>query len=73
MINKDTKICFCNDKSAGEIVEFVRANNIKSVEALVEQDDFEVGNKCGSCVHDGYEEDEHTLTNLFKMIETNKI
>ena len=69
MIDLSRTMCHCNDLTAGEIVDFIKANNIKDLDTLVEQDDMPVGNACESCQVDGFDDDGFSLTMLLEEIE----
>lgn len=72
MIEKDTIICFCNDINAQEVADFIKKNNIKTLDELLSQEIIEIGNKCEACREDGYEDSEHTLKNILSLIKQNK-
>ena len=46
----DFKVCLCRNKTKKEVIDFIRENEIKTLEELREQ--ANVGNKCGACSED---------------------
>ncbi len=69
MIDLSRIVCNCNDVSAQEVVNLIKANNIKDLDALVEQDELPVGNVCESCQVDGFDDDGFSLTMLLEEIK----
>ncbi len=73
MIDLQRTMCHCNDVTAGEIVEFIKANGIKDLDTLVEQDDFAVGNACQTCREEGFDDDGFSLQMLIEAVNNGKL
>lgn len=71
--DKDKEICVCNSVTLGEIVEFVKANNIQSLTSLIEQGDMPIGDKCEACHEDGYENDGYSLAMILSMVQQGRM
>ena len=69
MIDLTRTMCNCNDRTAGEVVEFIKAHSITDLDTLVEQDEMPVGDVCESCRVDGFDDDGFSLTMLLEEIE----
>lgn len=69
MIDLTRTMCHCNDVTAQEVADFIKSNNIKDLDTLVEQDEFPVGNACESCRVDGFDDDGFSLQMLLEEIE----
>lgn len=69
MIDLTRTMCHCNDVTAQEVVDLIKRNNIRDLDTLVEQDELPVGNACGSCQVDGFDDDGFSLTMLLEEIE----
>ncbi len=57
MLNKDTKICVCNDLSAGDIAECIKKNNFNTLEEILKNTECPMGDKCESCIDEGFNND----------------
>jgi bacterioferritin-associated ferredoxin len=64
-------ICQCNDLTFREVVDFIKENRITSLRDLVE--DMPVGDKCESCVVDGFEDDGFSLSKALREVEAGNI
>jgi len=73
MCNRDSEICVCNDLTAGEISDFIKQNNISTLEQLCDNDILPMGDKCQSCREDGYEDDGLSLALVLKMTNNNQL
>lgn len=73
LFDKDKILCSCNHITIGEAVDFVKANNIKTVEEWMNSDDQHVGNKCEACIEDGTENDGVTLGVILSQIQQGKL
>ena len=51
------EVCVCNGISALEIRDYIRKNNISSLEDLLKQEELPLNDKCESCLEEGYEND----------------
>ena len=57
MIDLDTEVCVCNSVSFKEIIQCIKENNIANLEELLANEICPVGDKCESCVDEGYNND----------------
>ena len=57
MVDLETEVCVCNSVSFKEIIKFIQQNNIKTLNELLANDVIAVGDKCESCVDEGYYND----------------
>ncbi|HID01288.1 MAG TPA: (2Fe-2S)-binding protein [Piscirickettsiaceae bacterium] len=73
MIELDRLICHCNDKSVTDIVDFIKKNSIKSIEELTKQKEMPLGDKCKSCIKEGYENDGYSLLMILSLIKKGKL
>lgn len=73
MIEKEKVVCQCNDVTAGEVIEYIKNNNITSMETLLEQNIFPVGDKCEVCHEEGYEHDYFSLAMLLSLVKQKRI
>lgn len=73
MIDSNTKVCVCNDLSAGEIAKCIRENNFTSLKELIENDICPMGNKCESCQDEGFYNDGINLPLVLSMVEKKQL
>jgi len=69
MIDVDTEICVCNGLSVKEIAECIKENNLHSLEALLANDICPVGDKCESCIDEGFNNDGFNLPMVLSMVK----
>jgi len=67
----DRKICLCNDITADEVVDFIKNHNTDSLDILIK--DMEIGNKCESCLSNGFKDDGFSVTKLFNLVKKGEI
>ena len=73
MVDLDRLICYCNDKTVSDIVEIVKAKNIQTLDELINQTDVSLGDKCESCLHDGYENDGYSLAMVISLVKQRRL
>ena len=73
LFKKDKILCSCNHLTIGEAVEFVKENEIKSVEQWMETKGAHVGDKCEACIEDGTENDGVTLASILSQIKQGRL
>ena len=69
MVNLGTEICICNGLSAGDIAECIKDNNLHSLEALLANENSPVGDKCESCIDEGFNNDGLNLPLVLSMVK----
>jgi len=57
MIDKDTEVCVCNSVTAGELATCIKAKKLETLEAVLEDEECNVGDKCEACHDEGYHND----------------
>jgi len=73
MIDLEREVCVCNGVSAKDIRDFIREENISSLEALLNQDELPLNDKCESCLEEGYENDGFNIAMVFSLTKQDKI
>jgi len=73
MLDLDTEICVCNSLSIKDIANCIKENNINSLEELLNSDSCPVGDKCESCVDEGYNNDGLNLPLVLSMVKQRQI
>jgi len=73
MLDLDTEICVCNSLSIKDIANCIKENNINSLEELLNSDSCPVGDKCESCVDEGYNNDGLNLPLVLSMVKQGQI
>ena len=69
----DTEICVCNGLSVGEIAECIRKNNFNSLDEILENNDCPMGDKCESCVDEGFNNDGLNIPMVLSMVKNNRV
>ena len=73
MFDKQREICVCNSKTMLEIAEDIKENNIQNMQELLDCEICEVGDKCESCIEDGYENDGYSLAMVLSLVKQNRL
>ncbi|BDY11818.1 (2Fe-2S)-binding protein [Hydrogenimonas cancrithermarum] len=73
MIDRDRVICYCNDKTVGDIVELIKTNSIETLTELVDQVDIPLGDKCEACLEEGYENDGYSLAMVLSLVKQRRL
>ncbi len=73
MIDLETTICVCNDLSVKDIAECIKQNNLQTLEDLLQNSACPMGDKCESCIDEGYNNDGLNLPMVLSMVKQNKI
>ena len=71
MIDQDRTICICNDMSIKDIADLIKKHDIKTMEELIEK--AGVGDKCESCIEDGYENDGYSLAMVLSLVKQGRL
>ena len=69
MPDEHTMICYCHDKTLGQIVDYIKAHNIERWEEIVADLDFECGDTCENCYTEGYHNDGMSLAMAVGMVK----
>jgi len=73
MIGLDTKICVCNDLDVKDIATCIKENDLKTLEEILENDVSPMGDKCESCVDEGYHNDGLNIPMVLSMVKKEMI
>ncbi|WP_345975549.1 (2Fe-2S)-binding protein [Sulfurimonas sp. HSL3-7] len=73
MFDKNREICVCNSLSMQEIAECIKKNDITTLEALLENQECPVGDKCESCHEEGYENDGYSLAMVLSLVKQGRL
>ena len=73
MIDQDRTVCICNDLTMKEIADCIKEHNFQSVEEMVQNDDCPMGDKCESCIEDGYENDGCSLAMVLSLVKQGRL
>lgn len=71
MIDQDRTICICNDMSIKEVADLIKKHDIKTMEELIEK--AAVGDKCESCIEEGYENDGYSLAMVLSLVKQGRL
>jgi len=69
MIDLDTEICVCNNLSIKEIAEHIKENDLGSLEKLLDNQSLPMGDKCESCIDEGFNNDGINLPMVLSMVK----
>ncbi len=73
MLKREKEVCVCNHITAQEVIDLIKNNNISSFKELLEQDICPLGNKCGSCQEEGYDNDGFSLAMILSLVEHKRV
>lgn len=69
MPDLDTEICVCNSLTIEEIADCIKENKISTLDELLENSVCPVGDKCESCIDEGFNNDGYNLPMVLSMVE----
>lgn len=69
MIDLDTEICVCNSLSIKDIAKCIKENNFKTLEDMLVNTICPVGDKCESCIDEGYNNDGLNVPMVLSMVQ----
>ena len=73
MFDLDKEICVCNSLSMKEIRDCIKEHDIQSLDQLLEQDHLPMGDKCESCIEEGYDNDGFSLAMVLSLTKQKRI
>lgn len=71
MIDLDRMICVCNGITIGELAAMIKEEGITTMDELIEK--AGVGNKCESCIEEGYENDGYSLAMVLSLVRQGRL
>jgi bacterioferritin-associated ferredoxin len=69
MIDLETQICVCNDLSVADIANCIKENNLQTLEEILENDICPMGDKCESCIDEGFNNDGLNIPMVLSMVQ----
>ncbi len=69
MPTADTMICYCHNRTLGEIAHYIKTNQITRWEEIVDDLAFACGNSCENCHTEGYNNDGFSLAMAVGMVQ----
>lgn len=73
MIDSSTKVCVCNNLSAGDIAKCIRENSFSTLKEVLENDICPMGDKCESCQDEGFNNDGVNIPMVLSMVKRNQL
>lgn len=73
MIDTDRMICVCNSLDMKAIAECIKKHDFKNVQEMIENHDCPMGDKCESCIEDGYENDGYSLAMVLSLVKQGRL
>jgi len=56
-----------------EIAECIKENNFKTMDELLENSECPMGDKCESCIEEGFENDGYSLAMVLSLVKQERI
>ena len=69
MLDLDTEICVCNNLSVGKIASCIKNKNLNSLDEILSNDICPIGDKCESCLEEGYNNDGLNVPMVLSMVQ----
>ena len=69
MIDLNTEICVCNSLSVEDIATCIKENKLLTLETLLENEICPMGDKCKSCIDEGYHNDGLNIPMVISMVQ----
>lgn len=71
MFDLNRELCVCNSMTLGNIVNIIKKENITTLEDAIEK--CEVGDKCESCIEEGYENDGFSIAMALSLVKQKRL
>lgn len=69
MVDIDTEICGCNGLSVKDIAECIKENNFTTLQEILENESCPMGDKCESCIDEGFNNDGLNIPMVLSMVQ----
>ncbi len=73
MIDQDKMICVCNSLDMREIAACIKENDFKTMDALLKNSECPMGDKCESCIEEGFDNDGYSLAMVLSLVKQERI
>ncbi len=73
MIDLETEICICNSLTVKDIAACIKEHNLYTLEALVENTECPMGDKCEACHDEGFNNDGLNIPMVLSMVQKGQI
>jgi bacterioferritin-associated ferredoxin len=73
MIDLTREICLCNSVTAQEVVDVIKNDGITQMDQLINHPDTPCGDKCESCIEEGYENDGFSLLMILARVKQGRL
>lgn len=73
MIDTERMICICNDLTIKDIAACIKDNDFESLEVMLESRECPMGDKCESCIEEGYENDGYSLAMVLSLVKQGRL
>ncbi len=73
MIDKDRMICVCNSLDISEISQYIKDNNVETLQELLDNQDEPMGDKCELCIEEGFENDGFSLAMVLSLTKQGRL
>jgi len=69
----ERELCLCNHLSLTDVVAIIKEHQITTLEALIALPEYSIGNKCESCLEEGYENDGFSLAMALDLVRRGQL
>ncbi len=69
MIDIDVEICVCNGLTVKDIATCIKENDLTTLEEILKNDICPMGNKCESCIDEGFNNDGLNIPMVLAMVK----
>jgi len=69
MVEAKTEICVCNNLTAEDIAKCIKEKKLSTLEEILQDDDLSIGNKCKSCIDEGFHNDGINIPLVLSMVK----
>jgi len=73
MFDQEKLICYCNNLNMKEVADIIKKTSPETVDDLIDQVDYPVGDKCESCHENGYENDGYSLAMVLSLVKQKRL
>ncbi len=67
------ELCLCNDLTLADVIAIIKEHQITTLDELIALKEYSIGNKCESCLEEGYENDGFSLAMALDLVRRGRL
>jgi bacterioferritin-associated ferredoxin len=72
-LDLETEVCVCNSLTVEDIAKCIKENDLKSLKEILENESMPIGDKCESCIDEGFHNDGINIPLVLSMVKNGRV